>query len=99
ISIALCLVGLVLIIGGLSITPRVENSFPVESLVQTSDTEIIVDISGAVQSPGVYTLVDGAIIDDAIILAGGLLNTANKEYISKYLNKAQKISNGTKIYI
>ena len=32
-------------------------------------------------------------------MAGGFNETANQEYISKYLNMAQKLSDGSKVYV
>lgn len=109
--IALSLLGIVLIIGGIfasginkSASPDRTGAswrtkdFPKESLVQPQKL-ISVDVSGAVIRPGVYQLNDGSRIEEAIKIAGGFANTANKEYISKYLNLAQKLSDGSKVYI
>lgn len=43
---------------------------------------LIVDIKGAVKNPGVYKLDDGMVVEDAIKISGGLLDTANTEYIN-----------------
>lgn len=106
--IALSLVGVVLIIGGIfasglnrqkPIHPSDGGKdYPKESLVQTQKT-ISVDVSGAVSKPGVYRLNEGSRIEDAITAAGGFSNTANQEYISKYLNLAQKLVDGSKVYV
>lgn len=98
--LALSLVGIVLIIGGIfasGINERPKN-YPKESIVD-SQKMISVDISGAVNNPGVYKLSEGARAEEAIASAGGFAETANQEYISKYLNMAQKITDGTKIYV
>lgn len=100
--IGLSLVGLVLIVGGIfssGINKAKPKVFPKESLVTTSQKMLSVDVSGAVNKPGVYDLSDGSRIEDVVALAGGFTQDANKEYISKNLNMAQKISDGTKIYI
>ena len=99
--IALSILGLVLIIGGAvtsGIGDQKSKEFPKESLVQAQKS-ISVDVSGAVNTPGVYKLNDGDRIEEAIRLAGGFSEKANSEYISKNLNLAQKLSDGTKIYI
>lgn len=109
--IALSLVGIVLIIGGIFASglnerdsfgnkPKLKNSqdFPKESMVQAQKM-ISVDVSGSVVKPGVYQVNDGARIEDAISAAGGFDSSANKEYVSKYLNMAQKLSDGTKVYV
>ena len=98
IPIGLSLVGLVLIIGGMVFSKNPEEQYPKESLVRTEKT-INIDLSGAVLKPGVYKLKDGKLLEDAIKEAGGFAQEANKEYISKYLNLAQKLSDGMKIYV
>lgn len=60
---------------------------------------IKIDISGCVKNPGIYELDIDARVDDAISKAGGLTEDANEEYISKYINKAKKLSDEDKIYI
>lgn len=63
--------------------------------VRDSTGYIYVDIDGAVNNPGVYQLSDVDRVNDAIIKAGGLKENA----ITKYLNKARKLTDGEKIYI
>ncbi len=105
IPIALSLVGLVLIIGGIFSSGLFKHtsqkiSYPQESIVQAANTASIkVDISGAVVSPGVYSASSTDRIEDLIKKAGGFLDIANHEYISKNLNLAQKIVDGQKVYI
>lgn len=99
--IGLSLVGIVLMLGGIfssGLTNSQPKSFPKESLVETQKTNSV-DVSGAVTNPGVYQLKDGARIEDAIKAAGGFSQDANKVYISKSLNMAQKLSDGTKVYV
>lgn len=97
--LVMAFVGIVLLIGGLvSSNSNKPKEFPKESLVQGQKL-IVVDVSGAVNKPGVYKLSDGSRIEEAISQAGGFTQKANQEYISKYLNMAQKVSDGTKIYI
>lgn len=62
--------------------------------VKTSGS-IFVDIDGEVKNPGVYELEAGDRVNDAIIMAGGLTESA----CTKNLNKARKLSDGEKIYI
>jgi competence protein ComEA len=108
IPMALSLVGIVLIIGGVYSSKILDKSsekainFPKESLVKADSLvkHIAVDVSGEVVNPGVYQIAtDDARIRNAILAAGGLKPKASQEYISKYLNMAQKISDGMKIYI
>ncbi|MBI2039897.1 helix-hairpin-helix domain-containing protein [Candidatus Microgenomates bacterium] len=97
--IALSFVGVVLIMGGMLVSSAGQNKdYPKESLVKTEKT-ISVDVSGAIKNAGVYILKEGDRIEDAILAGGGFSETANQEYISKYLNLAQKLSDGSKVYI
>ncbi len=55
--------------------------------------KIVVDISGAVREPGVYELLEGARVRDAVEMAGGLLDEAAPASLNQaaYLQDAQKI--------
>ena len=61
----------------------------------SSETEVYVDVDGAVASPGVYRLKDGARVSQAIDAAGGL--TAEADVTG--LNRAAKVTDGQKIYV
>lgn len=67
--------------------------------VSVSNKKISVDVEGSVQKPGVYSFSDTSRVQDALIAAGGLSSNADRDYISKHLNQAQKITDGGKIYI
>lgn len=96
--IALFLVGLVLIIGGVFTSSlKQPKNYPKESLVGSQ--RINVDVSGAVKKPGVYQLNQDSRVEQVISAADGFAENVNQEYISKYLNMAQKVSDGMKIYI
>ena len=58
-------------------------------------TEAYVDVDGAVVSPGVYRLKDGARVAQAIDAAGGLTPDADVTG----LNRASKVADGQKIYV
>lgn len=100
--IGLSLVGIVLIVGGIfasGLNRSKPKEFPKESLVQQTSKLISVDVSGAVMKPGVYRLSEDSRIENAVATAGGFSQDANKEYISKSLNMAQKLSDGSKVYV
>ena len=61
--------------------------------------EVWVDISGAVVSPGVYQLVNGDRIKDALVAAGGLTGLADRDFVATTVNLAAKVADGDKIYI
>lgn len=56
---------------------------------------ITVDVKGAVKSPGIYDLLVGSRVNDAVQKAGGLTEQAD----SKSLNLAQKVSDEALVYV
>jgi competence protein ComEA len=72
-----------------------------KSVKGTSDitSKISVYVAGSVQKEGVYALNEGTRIQDALIAAGGLASNADRDFIEKKLNLAQKLIDGGKIYI
>ena len=61
--------------------------------------EVVIEVSGAVETPGVYKLSVNARVEDALIAAGGISADADRDWMEKTLNRAAKISDGQKIYI
>lgn len=61
----------------------------------SAELEVYVDVDGAVVSPGVYRLMDGARVAQAIDAAGGLTPEADVTA----LNRASKVVDGQKIYV
>lgn len=62
--------------------------------------QIVVDVSGAVKTPGVYKLSTGARIGDALVAAGGVdLVQADHTYLSQKINLAAAVTDGQKIYL
>ncbi len=61
--------------------------------------EIVVDVAGAVEKPGVYKLPQGSRIGDALVAAGGLSENADREWVAKTLNLASEVKDGGKVYI
>lgn len=70
-----------------------------DSLGEEALDKILVDIEGAVVSPGVYDLPINARIKDLLVRAGGYSETADRSYCEKNLNLAQVLKDGQKIYI
>lgn len=62
-------------------------------------SELVVDIAGAVVKPGVYRLPAGSRVEDAIVVAGGLSGDVDSDRLAKVVNRAAKLSDGAKIYI
>lgn len=61
--------------------------------------QIVVDVAGAVEKPGVYKLPSGSRIGDALVMAGGLSASADREWVAKSINLAEIVKDGGKIYI
>lgn len=95
------LLGVNLLGGGLFLirSTNVASSSAVFDVYQNTSSNIKVDVSGAVKNPGSYTLTDSNRVEDAIASAGGFLSTADQDWLNKYLNLAQTLSDGQKIYI
>lgn len=66
---------------------------------QDSDKEIVVEISGAVTKEGVYKMKTGDRIDDLLIISGGLSENADRDWVTKNINRASKLTDGQKLYI
>jgi len=61
--------------------------------------QIMVDIAGAVNKPGVYQATAGARLKDIINLAQGLNNDADISFFNRNFNLARYISDQEKIYV
>jgi competence protein ComEA len=88
-------------IGGLNTEGKVEIlSATTSGEVKGEATqEVVVEISGEVQKPGVYSLPVGSRIDDLLQKADGVTEEADIDWMSKALNKAAKLVDGQKLYI
>ncbi|MDO8340687.1 MAG: helix-hairpin-helix domain-containing protein [Candidatus Woesebacteria bacterium] len=61
--------------------------------------EIVVEIAGAVEKPGVYKLPNDSRIDDLLIISGGVSVNADRDWMEKYINRAAKLIDGQKVFI
>ncbi len=105
--LSLGLVGLIFFIYGLiallgSASSKGDLTF--QSATEASDSaklasNIAVDVEGAVVKPGIYALSQGSRVQDALVLAFGLSEKADRSWVEKNLNLAAKLSDGAKIYI
>lgn len=86
--------------------PAVKNELKTEAKVldkkpQTKNTKdsksniLVVDVQGAVKTPGVYRLQKGAIVQDALKMAGGVIAAAD----TKQLNQAKKLTDQMQVYV
>ena len=78
--------------------PSVEI-IPVQEAEPTDTLEIVVDVAGAVEKPGLYRLPRDARVNDALVAAGGFAADADRNWVEKYINLAQSLSDGIKLYI
>jgi len=96
------LIGLTLVGGGILVfrqKPQNNNIEILSSSDEISGEEIVVEVSGEVQSPGVYQLPNNSRVNDALIAAGGISSNADRDWIQKTINMAAKLTDGQKIYI
>lgn len=62
-------------------------------------TNIMVDLAGAVNQPGVYEVTSGARLKDAINWAAGLTDEADINFFNRNFNLARYLTDQEKIYI
>jgi competence protein ComEA len=82
-----------------------EQVTPVVTDIQTvpagrqGNNKVMIDVGGEVIKAGVYELEEGSRINDALVAAGGLSAKADRDWVDKNLNKAERVVDGQKIYI
>lgn len=76
------------------------NISPIPSAVvsPSPSSNLVVDVTGAVCAPGVYTLPSTSRVKDALDRAGGICH-GHLGYVMKCINMAQPLQDGQKIYI
>jgi competence protein ComEA len=62
-------------------------------------SEIVVEIAGEVEKPGVYKLPKNSRVEELLIASGGISEGADRDWMEKSLNRAARLSDGQKIYI
>lgn len=77
-----------------------ECQISIENTYQEPVTEyVVVDVSGAVQKPGLYKVPVSHRVGEVVAEAEGFSQNASVEWISKNLNMAKKLEDSQKIYI
>ncbi|OGV93042.1 hypothetical protein A3B57_00635 [Microgenomates group bacterium RIFCSPLOWO2_01_FULL_47_10] len=100
-------VGVVLIGVGIwqSVAFRMEQDGQVEIITTSSPSPsplvqtLVVDVGGAVEKPGVYQMAEGSRVNDVLMKAGGLSADADRAYVSRSINLADRLHDGSKVYI
>ncbi|HEP1820169.1 TPA: helix-hairpin-helix domain-containing protein [Streptococcus suis] len=87
---------------GLTDFPQTEQTLSSQEQLEEVSTEaseeptqLVIDVKGAVEKPGLYTLEVGARVNDAVEAAGGLTSQADP----KSINLAQKLSDEAVVYV
>ncbi len=76
-------------------TPAVNNHVS----VRENKGSMMIEVSGAVNGPGVFETTVGARLKDAIALAGGVSETADREFFSRNFNLSRYLTDQEKIYV
>ena len=102
--IFLFLLGIIFVLLGIFISKNVSfGKSKIEVIDEKENngitSEIIVEIAGEVIKPGVYKLQNGSRIEDLLMLAGGVSQNADRNWMEKSLNRAAKLSDGQKVFI
>jgi len=105
-QVAFTLAGLILLSLGLlqvrktvQLSPDRVNVLEATTEAQKAQTDIVVEISGQVEKPGVYKLQNGSRVEDLIVAAGGISADADRVWLDKTLNRAAKLLDGQKLFI
>lgn len=78
---------------------QIEKCANPQDVSENKDGSIVVDLSGAVNKPGIYELATTSRVADLLKLGGGIDTSASELWVSKHLNLASKLSDSQKIYI
>lgn len=102
-QIVLALMGIILSGLGIYLLIISTNSEPeiqvVDEALDENTSKVVVQVTGAVNSPGVFEMSVNERVIDAIEKGGGLAANADTEWVDKVLNMAGKLTDGQKIYI
>jgi len=106
IPLALSLSGLIILGLGMFLYKDgyITGSDKIEVIQETADgqngsNELVVEIAGSVQKPGVYKMLNDARVEDLLIAAGGVSADADRFWMEKMLNRAARLTDGQKIFI
>ena len=102
-QILFLLIGTIFVGLGLFFIKKEDSNFNGVEILETAKNDervgVIVEVSGAVETPGVYKLDSEARVEDALIAAGGISAKADRDWMEKFLNRASVLVDGQKVYI
>lgn len=81
------------------LTTASADLLPLPSDSPAPAAEIVVDVSGAVTSPGIRRLPVGSLVEDALAAAGGFTAQADLAKVAKELNRADPLKPNQKVYV
>lgn len=104
VPITLLLIGMMLLGAGVfwnkgGFSSGSSNIEIVENTATQQESEVVVEVSGAVVKQGVYKLKSGSRVEDALVAAGGISADADRDWMEKTVNRAAKLTDGQKVYI
>jgi len=103
INIFLVLLGLIMLGSGVLIYRNSQDSSEIEIVENaggdSESGELIVEIAGAIEKPGVYRLPQVSRVEDLLIVSGGLSADADRGWVEKYINRAAILKDGQKFYV
>lgn len=85
--------------GGVGGQGQVVEAATTSEEVAPTEQSVVVEVSGAVNKPGVYVLSQGSRIGQALEQAGGPVPEADQQQIAATLNLAQEVTDQQKIYL
>lgn len=71
----------------------------IKSENESSGKEVVVEIGGSIEKPGVYKLPPDSRVEDLFTVSGGLSANADRDWVLKNINRAKKLTDGQKLYI
>lgn len=107
-QIVLVVVGAGLLLGGIVVwwKSRIPSNNVIVEVVgdevgnnDSNNGDVVVDVSGAVVQPGVYRFRQGSRLGEVIERAGGFTEDVDQGWVSKNINLAQVVIDGSKVYI
>jgi competence protein ComEA len=104
-ALGLGIVGVGVVMSGVGVWQAVmdQSTPPVEvhdEVAQdVTENVLVVEISGEVNKPGVYEMKSGERLFELIERAEGMTQEADRDWVAKSLNQAERLKDGQKVYI